>query len=1156
MSAQLFINRLESLGLLDPDVIQELKRQVEQSKYRVKPETLAKVLVENGQLTRFQATKLIAESSEEEGDVAELEAELDLMDDSPGDAATDGASTGKAVVLFDGEDDDDVVDVAVVDDIADDEGADDEPVEVVAIDDEDDVPVVAIVEEDGDRVGSHGADGDGGAKGDSGQAGTPASTGYVKPVRPDQLPGKNSGKGNWDSLRIYGALLAFLFLLVPLGFLGYWFFRGNADDYLERAQKQYESQDYESAQKTYETFVDTFAGSEEFSFAKVRVVLANLRNTTGRNADPTVASTLAAELLPSLVSEEGLESQRGDLADILIEIADKFTNRADSAKSTEDKRGLVDALDRHYALIDNRDYFAGPQLAQNANNLSRIEENRARIVRDIQRADDLVVAVKSMQEELENNEVTAAYTIREQLVSKHPRLAIEPQIEELVLLATSKQQALVETADSAPKVITDLPAESRSRSALLASRDVRSELPDDKIVFIRARGSLYALQASNGKTLWRHYVGVEFVDEPIAIENGGETDLLLPLRSEGLVQRLNGRDGTLKWQAEFGAPILQPLLEEQSVFAAVTDGRVYALDVETGDTKWGKKLPQPIEVGVGPGVRGKTVYVPGEHSNLYALSQTNGECLQVAYVGHQRGAVQVPTVFGSNHVFLFDNAGPNLSFARFFRTDGEGLNLRQQQLPERLLGHVVVTPQKVKRRLTVVTDLGEIQVLDVELDDDKNQVRVVGKSTASSSEPKAIWPLVEPTTMWVASDRFARYTIQVTTQKVFVEEIFDDGDQFLGRPIKAGDFVIHTRIVRGTQGARVSAVDGMTGKIAWQTDLGVPIPMLKLTDGNLPVSAVSSQAAMFSIAMNDLTADGAADAIENPGRFNRELMFDLPVTLADGSVAIVNRADANQLVSVSADGQSIKVLKTAVSRAKPTCDPIVVNNAVVIGLDNGQIVALNPATGQNAQTPFQPTLEPGQNVKWLTPALLSDGKTLVAADNRKRLYRLGSGSQLTKLSEVVVDSPMTSRLAAIGDTVVGVAQLPSGDAVRTFNGLDLSQNSSLQLGGRVLWGPYTIDNQSIVLSDTDGLVAIDQSGKEAWRLEFSDLSLRGAPIPVENDLLLVGGNGQIHRLAGDGSSILGSIDLGEPIEGAPILLGSGMLVPGADGAIFATAVPK
>ena len=71
MSASQFIQMLENKGLLDPESIVELQKMLEQSKVRVTPEALARILVENGQLTRFQATKLVTElKDQQQADVA------------------------------------------------------------------------------------------------------------------------------------------------------------------------------------------------------------------------------------------------------------------------------------------------------------------------------------------------------------------------------------------------------------------------------------------------------------------------------------------------------------------------------------------------------------------------------------------------------------------------------------------------------------------------------------------------------------------------------------------------------------------------------------------------------------------------------------------------------------------------------------------------------------------------------------------------------------------------------------------------------------------------------------------------------------------------------------------------------------------------------
>lgn len=63
MSATRLLQLLESRGMLDRSVIADLRKQVAQSKYKVSAESIAKVLVDKGFLTRYQATKLVGEAT-------------------------------------------------------------------------------------------------------------------------------------------------------------------------------------------------------------------------------------------------------------------------------------------------------------------------------------------------------------------------------------------------------------------------------------------------------------------------------------------------------------------------------------------------------------------------------------------------------------------------------------------------------------------------------------------------------------------------------------------------------------------------------------------------------------------------------------------------------------------------------------------------------------------------------------------------------------------------------------------------------------------------------------------------------------------------------------------------------------------------------------
>ncbi|MCI0361770.1 MAG: hypothetical protein L0211_25065, partial [Planctomycetaceae bacterium] len=127
MSASKVLDLAQRQGLLEPKVIDELRRQIAESKFVVTPEAIAKVLVDHGHLTAFQARKLVNSALEEVADPSVPSAppapktskvtqlarnaapdELILADESSGDLSAQNPPPGSA-------DEDDVVMMEAVD---------------------------------------------------------------------------------------------------------------------------------------------------------------------------------------------------------------------------------------------------------------------------------------------------------------------------------------------------------------------------------------------------------------------------------------------------------------------------------------------------------------------------------------------------------------------------------------------------------------------------------------------------------------------------------------------------------------------------------------------------------------------------------------------------------------------------------------------------------------------------------------------------------------------------------------------------------------------------------------------------------------------------------------------------------------------------------
>ncbi len=109
-----------------------------------------------------------------------------------------------------------------------------------------------------------------------------------------------------------------------------------------------------------------------------------------------------------------------------------------------------------------------------------------------------------------------------------------------------------------------------------------------------------------------------------------------------------------------------------------------------------------------------------------------------------------------------------------------------------------------RSKLLVLTDRGQIKVLDIQAAAEKNKVSVIASEVASENKPIAVWGVTENDQLWLTSYRFMRWDIQVSTGKLVRPWIMDDGDQFVGPPLKFDDIIVHRRIVRGNRGVRVA----------------------------------------------------------------------------------------------------------------------------------------------------------------------------------------------------------------------------------------------------------------------------------------------------------------------------------------------------------------
>ncbi|XZE21365.1 PQQ-binding-like beta-propeller repeat protein [Pirellulaceae bacterium SH449] len=1120
MSASAFIRLLESRGLLDPQIISELDRQFGTANKKFTPESIAKFLVDNGHLTRFQATSLVTE-----------------LNKTLGSSASDptAALRGGRPIDADEVQESDSVEDLLPDDIV-------EEVEAVeVVEDEAEPEIVEVVAES--------------------VSVRPASSdlGMEEIVRPKVYVNPNK-KNAWESFRVVGIGFILLLFLMPLAFLVYWVSQGSADQAYELAEGAYSARDYAQASKRFNDFSRSYSNDPRASKAKVLSTLSIVREESDKVADPTSSLQKAQEAFPLIASEPGLAEVRSDFTDALLKMSEKFVSRLDGAKSLEDRERLLTSFTEQLKLVNDPRFVGNEERTQNKLRIQKIEEGKARAEVDIVREKDLLVALEEMQKSNEAKDVNRTYELRRALLRKHPRLESTPRLNELLAVATGLQKELVTTNSPNPTVSTSADPVDVLAKAVLVNTKGDGDPTNTNVLPLRIKNSVVAIREGDGAMLWRQYFGVSWDGEPYKMSPAGDADVLVSLPEQKSLRRLESSSGDLVWETTFQSVINPPKVDGDDIFVTTREGDVYAIDAVTGQARWKKRLPQTTEVSVGGQAGRKIRYVVGNHSNLYALNRANGECVEVIYLGHNPGTIKIPPIWILNHLLVFENTGPDYAYLKIFRTDDDGQNITPaQQIPIMFRGHFVVDPQSEGRRFVVATNLGEVAVLDVDPTGTRDTVVRMAGNVEKEIDPKVTWPLVVGTDLYMASNRLAMYQIQVSSQKLNRSWQKYDGDQFVSRPVKGEEAIFHARVVRGNLGVRVSAINPQTGDPNWEIDLGVPVTAL--SSGPNGFVAVTSQGAVYSLEAKSFQSKEPIRQIENQGRNQTEMKFTLPVPLPDGRLAIFNTMKGNEilLVDPSRERSISRMVAFDVGKAVPSNEPVAVGEYLVVPLSNAQLTLIEPTTGKIVGVPFQPTIEADEVPKWLNPVLLSDNQSIVIADERRNIYRLSVGKQLRPIVQQPLDRSLKGRLTVLNETVVAVSSSNTGDLLDLFDASDLSRKESVAVEGRFAWGPFTAKGSetSVVVahSDIEGLLAVDDKGQRLWTTPIDRETFVGAVTIVDNDCLIGTAAGEILRVSLRNGEILARKNLGEPLSVSPLILPRGMLIPTDEGSVLTVPTP-
>jgi outer membrane protein assembly factor BamB/TolA-binding protein len=1117
------IDRLESSGLLDHEIIEALRLQLEESGARVTPEAVAKLLVDNGHLTRFQATKVIGELRGEDAGPDPLAAaddsagDLGLADES-GSAPTDDPNT--AIIL---DDDDDVPEAMLEDD-------DEVVAEAVPVDDQ---PVVA----EAVAVGEMGS----------------LAPHPVVPVGERKKPEKNV----WDSFWIYG-IAGLLVLLIGVGYgLIFVLGRQSADDFVEQGNNAYSSQNYAAARDIYTDFIDNYPGDKSVSKARVRIGISEIVLAKDSVGDAGLGLKKATEVLPTIEKEAAFEEERAQLAGLLVDIGSKIAEKADSLKAADEKQETLNQLKEWFVLIDNPVYMSSTLKQNLGPRITAIVETQSRVQRDIRRDRDLAKALTEMRAALDAKETKKAYDVRTELVRNYPRLTDQPQVSELVLEASAIQQDLVQSASTLPEVTTEAINTDQYKMVFLDNLTGQA-IPElaNRVVYFKVRGAVMAVSAETGKILWRRYVGNSNLNPPVPLGDSLSAGVLLSDGTREELQRV--AENQIEWRSKIGEPFNVPVVDSGTVLVSTRSGLVLAIDAMTGDARWGRKLPQPLPVPPGKQPNSPFLYQPAEHSNLYVLSNSNGQCVQSYYLGHDLGTIAVPPIQLLGHLFVFENAGSDYCMVHVLAIDSQTGMLKKAQSSVRLNGVVTAPPEVQQRRMIVLTEFGQVTVFDVEPSAEVEKVRPVAQQVATYSTPTKTQMVVGRNEMWVTGTRIGRFDLQINTGKVIGDWVQNEGDRFIAKPLLVEGTLIHARELRGTDGVRITAARKDTGDSVWQNDVSVPISMVAADPKSKSIYAITAQAGLFKLSEGDLVDRTIVAPTEKPGGASVALNFDNPLDAGDGRRVMLNRASSEQVIvfDPNRERDKLRLVTLSLPRGRNSADAIIMAGGLLMPMDNGRIMLMNWESGMPLGSPFQPPTKPGETVQWTSPVPSpADPEQLLIGDSRSQLYRLRIGDQIRELSSTKVEQKFTGGAAATGGSWLAAASGSAGDTLVTYSTTTLEQTGQRMMGSPIVFGPVSADQVVLVQTSDGKLHRVDESAALLWSIDLPSGAPAATPRVVDGKLFVVGRDGWILKVDPADGQILGQVDVQQPLSGNPLMAGTQMLVPGAEGILFVVAKP-
>jgi outer membrane protein assembly factor BamB len=723
-----------------------------------------------------------------------------------------------------------------------------------------------------------------------------------------------------------------------------------------------------------------------------------------------------------------------------------------------------------------------------------------------------------------------------------------------------RERELVQVTEPNTAALTDDPQPTGYRVVLAAREGSNAPGVAGQRFFTLVQGAVYALDATTGRVQWRRYVGNETTIPPLALGKQADANVLVSdARAQSLVC-LAGDSGKLVWRQPLGEAFFPPILHDGKVLVTTSAGRLLEIDAASGAIARQAQLPQKPTVGPCLDPKRNRVYQLGEHSTIFVFNGDTLQCDETYYLGHSAGAILSPPVVALEHLLVPESPKDDYTLLHVFGASEKG-ELKEIGDPFRLHGRVAAPVVASGRRVAVVTDLGQVAVYEIDSASDKQPVREVGGVNATEAQPVLFYPATDGRRLWIAGRRASMYEIQGSVQQLSRGWTLHQDDAFIAPLQITGNVLLHVRRRPNAATIYVEACQAADGKTLWVTQLNNPVIAVGASDERAELSAITATGRVFEVPRDSIVAGVLDKPTETPPRGTGVWNLTDVAELSAGRWFCSGFASGGQalLYDVAADSKRAKWLEVPALKNQASGGTVAYQGGVLVGVQSGRVLLIDPESGQEKMLPFQPELMAGSQLRWIPgTALPPDGASAVVSDGQ-RLFRIGVKDapqpHLAQQAEGTAPGTITSPLAATGDTLYAVVKGGSGETVTAMRPDTLAAGTNWPLTGGCRLGPASVQGL-VFVADSTSLYAFEPGQKLRWQLALKHGALAGPPMPCEGDFLLLFRSGKVARIAADTGEELAVGDVGEPLARAAWLMGQRVLVAGVDGVLHLVPIPK